>query len=562
MPPIQRAAFKSGVRWYSLWDQNGQRVGYERHVVSAVSDGSATVETFTVYRAPGGTSEGVATLAFGTGGSRLEAVRYQRDGVMSFQIRRNGEVFSGVWGGKPFTRILPADFLPNFGNAEWVATLPLDPTTVATFSRLPMGSDTPAQASVECVGEEALPIGTRSLKVWHFVEKVGGKDKNHWWVDAERVVVKINFGLEARLEISEGAAKNVASPASGTRESTLGRGGIAGFDDPTKMLGPGAVVGRQSTQLGTPGQPAGAPGTAVRPAPAARGTASPATASRPPAPGQPAPSSGDSPSRVLARGTAPPPPGANSAVVPPPAHGAARPDHLMPVAGAAPTRELGERGAYRKNKSFYSLWKDGQPAGWESHFINPTGEGALLETETHYLGQDNKWHESSAVVVFGGHDKIANCHFMQDGIQTELGQPFFTLRRIETGFIGTWQGKPYKRALPDDFVPGFGLHQWVATLPQAPGSRRVVQRLAMAQTELAPCSIECHGEQETEIRGQKVTLCKFVERMGDRTRSVWWVDRDRVLRKHFFGMDALLEENEAAAKAAGAPNGTGDEAKP
>ena len=124
MPTVQRTPFKSGVRWYSLWDQNGQRVGYERHVVSAVSDGSATVETFTAYRSPTGMSEGVATLAFGTGGTRLEAVRYQRDGVMGFQIRRNGDVFSGTWAGKPFTKILPHDFLPNFGNAEWVATLP------------------------------------------------------------------------------------------------------------------------------------------------------------------------------------------------------------------------------------------------------------------------------------------------------------------------------------------------------------------------------------------------------------------------------------------------------
>jgi hypothetical protein len=142
---------------------------------------------------------------------------------------------------------------------------------------------------------------------------------------------------------------------------------------------------------------------------------------------------------------------------------------------------------------------------------------------------------------------------MQDGIQTELGQPFFTLRHIETGFIGTWQGKPYKRALPDDFVPGFGLHQWIATFPQAPGARRAIQRLAMAQTELAPCTIECHGEHEVDVKGRKEVLCKFVERIGDRARSIWWVDRDRCLRKHFFGLDAVLEADEAAAKEAGMP---------
>ncbi len=553
MPTVQRAPFKSGVRWYSLWDQNGQRVGYERHVVSAVSDGSSTVETFTAYRSPTGMSEGVATLAFGTGGARLEAVRYQRDGVMGFQIRRNGDVFSGTWAGKPFTKILPADFLPNFGNAEWVATLPLQNNVLVGFSRLPMGADAPSPATIETVGEETVKVGGRPVKAWHFVERIGTKDRNHWWVDADRVVVKINFGLEALLEVSESVAKMSLAPAAGTRERVTASGGVAGFDDPTKVMGPGGAMGRQSTQISSPGaagRPSAAPGSGLRPAVGGPGTA--------PVP----PSSGDSPSRIMGRATAPPPPGANSAVVPPPAGDAARrPDHLMPTAGAAPTRELGERAAFRKSKTWFSLWKDGQPAGWESHLVSPTGEGAMLETETHYQGQDNTWHESSAVVVFGAHDKIANCHFMQDGIQTDLGQPFFTLRRIETGFIGTWQGKPYKRALPDDFVPGFGLHQWVATQPQSPGSRKVVQRLAMAQTELAPCSIECHGEQETEIRGQKVTLCKFVERMGDRTRAVWWVDRDRVLRKHFFGMDAVLEESEAAAKAAGAPNGTGAAAK-
>lgn len=521
MSTVKRTPFQSGVRWYSLWDPSGQRVGFERHVVSAVSDGSATVETFTAYRSATGMSEGIATLAFGTGGVRLEAVRYQRDGVMGFQIRRNGEVFSGTWAGKPFTKILPADFIPNFGNAEWVATLPQEARSLVGFSRLPMGSDAAAAASIECVGLEDQKVGGRPVKAWHYVERVGGKDRNHWWVDGDRAVIRVSFGLEAKLEVSEGAAKGTMAPSVKDRQ-TAGGVGIAGFDDPTKVMG---TVARQSTQISSP---------------ASRGSAAPGTkVSRSPA---------DSPSRLLS-----PPAGANSAVAPAATEAGKKPEHLIPGSGAAPTRELGERAAYRKAKLWYSLSNNGAPAGWESHTINATGEGGMLETETHYMGQDNQWHDSSAVVVFGGHDKIANCHFMQDGIQTELGQPFFTLRRIETGFIGTWQGKPYKRTLPDDFVPGFGLHQWVATLPQAPGSRRAVQRLAMAQTEPAACWIECHGEQEVELRGEKKTLCKFVERIGDRARSLWWVDRDRVLQKHFFGLEAVLEANEAAAKAAGTP---------
>jgi hypothetical protein len=534
MPTVQRTPFKSGVRWYSLWDQNGQRVGYERHVVSAVSDGSATVETFTARRSPTGMSEGIATLAFGTGGTRLEAVRYQSDGVMGFQIRRNGEVFSGTWAGKPFTKILPPDFLPNFGNAEWVATLPLEARSLAGFSRLPMGSDSPAAASIECLGEETTKVGGRPIKAWHFVERVAGKDRNHWWVDADRTVVRVSFGLEALLEISESIAKQSIAPVSPAQNRQTGAGGIAGFDDPTKVLGPtGSAVGRQSTQISSPSG-------------VARASSVPGTSGMPPG-------IADSPSRLLTRATAPPPPGANSNVASRPSDPPRRPEDIPPPVSAAPTRELGERGANKKMKCWFSLWKEGQPVGWESQTVSPTGEGVMLETETHNFGQDNQWHDSSAVVVFGANDRIANCHFMQDGIQTELGQPFFTLRRIETGFIGTWQGKPYKRALPEDFIPGFGLHQWVATFPQAPGSRRTVQRLAMAQTELATCVIECHGEQETEVRGQKVTLCKFVERVGDKARSTWWVDRDRVLRKHFFGLEALLEENEAAAKEAGTP---------
>ncbi|MCE9580999.1 MAG: hypothetical protein K8T20_00630 [Planctomycetes bacterium] len=534
MPNVKRAPFRSGVRWYSLWDQNGQRVGYERHVVSAVSDGSATIETLTSYKAAGGMSESVATLAFGTGGARLEAVRYQRDGVMGFQIRRNGEVFSGTWAGKPFTRILPADFIPNFGNAEWVATLPLESQSLVAFSRLPMGADIPASAGVECVGEEDQQVGGKLIKAWHFVERVGGKDRNRWWVDSDRTVVRVNFGLNAVLESSESGAKG--APVARDRQ-TMGAGGIAAFDDPTKVMG---ATGRQSTQISGPGtRPPGVPGA---PGSGVRGTT---------------PGVVDSPSQIMGRATAPPPPGANSAVVPPSGEPARRPELVIPAAGPAPTRELGERGVYRKGKYWYSLWNNGAPAGWESQLVNTTGEGAMLETETHYLGQDNTWHKTSAVVVFGAQDKIANAHFMQDGIQTELGQPFFTLRHIETGFIGTWQGKPYKRALPDDFVPGFGLSQWIATFSQSPGSRRIVQRLARTATELAPCGIECHGEQEVEIRGQKVVLCKFVERINDRARSMWWVDRDRVVRKHYFGLDAILEDDEAAAKAAGTPKPAG-----
>lgn len=542
MPTVQRTPFKSGVRWYSLWDQNGQRVGYERHVVSAVSDGSSTVETFTARRSPTGMSEGVATLAFGTGGTRLEAVRYQSDGVMGFQIRRNGEVFSGTWAGKPFTKILPPDFLPNFGNAEWVATLPFEDRSLYGFSRLPMGADVPAAASIECMGEEFAKVGGRPIKAWHFIERVGGKDRNHWWVDADRTVVRVSFGLEAHLEISESAAKATLGQPTAPRDRHTGGAGIAGFDDPTKVMGPtGSVIGRQSTQISpaAAGKSSAVPGLAGRPS-----AVSPGSAPMPPG-------IADSPSRLLGRATAPPPPGANSAVVARQSDPPRRPESLPPSVGAAPTRELGERAVHKKMKCWFSLWKDGHPTGWESQTVSPTGEGVMLETEDHYQGQDNQWHDSSAVVVFGANDRIANCHFMQDGIQTELGQPFFTLRHIETGFIGTWQGKPYKRALPEDFVPGFGLHQWVASFAQSPGSRRTVQRLAMGQTELSACIFECHGEQETEIRGQKIMLCKFVERVGDKARATWWVDRDRVLRKHFFGLEAVLEENEAAAKAAG-----------
>jgi hypothetical protein len=426
--------------------------------------------------------------------------------------------------------------MPNFGNAEWVATLPLEARSYVGFSRLPMGADVPAPAGIECVGEEDQQVGGKLIKAWHFVERVGGKDRNRWWVDADRTVVRVSFGLDAVLEASEALAKGALAPAK--ERQTAGGSGIAGFDDPTKVMGTGPIA-RQSTQVSGPGTRA--PGVPSAPGSGVRGTT---------------PGVVDSPSRIMGPATAAPPPGANSAVSATAGEPPRRPDMVIPAAGPAPTRELGERAAFKKGKFWYSLWNNGQPAGWESQFINPTGEGALLETETHYLGQDNTWHETSAVVVFGEHDKVANSHFMQDGIQTELGQPFFTLRRIETGFIGTWQGKPYKRSLPDDFVPGFGLSQWVAMFPQSPGSRRVVQRLARTATELAPCTIECHGEQEVEIRGQKAVLCKFVERIGDRARSMWWVDRDRILRKHYFGFDAVLEENEAAAKAAGKPKPT------
>jgi hypothetical protein len=44
-----------------------------------------------------------------------------------------------------------------------------------------------------------------------------------------------------------------------------------------------------------------------------------------------------------------------------------------------------------------------------------------------------------------------------------------------------------------------------------------------------------------------------VERLGDRVRSLWWVDRDRTIRKFFFGLEATAQPDEASAKAAGTP---------
>lgn len=532
-PNITRTAFKSGVRWYSLWTADGKYAGFERHVVSAVSDGSATVETYSAFKTEGGTSEQVATLAFGSGGARLEAVRCQRDGAMTFQIRRNGDLFSGTWAGQPFSKVLPPDFLPNFGNAEWIATLPQEHRGLWGFSRLPMGSDTPAVAAVECAGAEEVRVPAKSGLAWHYVERVGGKERNHWWVDSDRVVVKVQFGLEARLEVSEAAAKTAHQTMA--RERLTAARGLGGGESATRIVGSASGV-----------RPAGSPATR----PLKRPSDTPVTA---PAPGVPA-GVVDPPSQFggAPSGSAAAQPGTGAAA-PDSRPPAARVEHIAPAPGPAPTRELGERGKYARGKHWFSLWNNGFPAGWECQFVNPNPDGAMLETTTHYFGQDGKWHDSAAVVVFGHQERIANCHFMQDGIQTELGQPFFTLRRIETGFIGTWQGRPYKRDLPSDFVPGFGLQQWVATFPQTPGSKRVVQRLAMAQTEPAACTIECHGEQETELKGSPAFLCKFVERIGDRVRSIWWVDRDRRIRKVFFGLEAVAEPDEATAKAAGTP---------
>ncbi|MBI2923391.1 MAG: hypothetical protein HYY18_20225 [Planctomycetes bacterium] len=507
----KRAPFKSGVRWFSLWDPQGKRTGYERHVVSAVSDGSATIETLTVYRTDAGLSEGVSTLAFGTGGVRLEAVRYQRDGVMGFSIRRDGETFSGYWVGKAFTKHLPPDFLPNFGFAEWVATLPQEMHGFWGFTRLPMGTDTPAPATIECMGEEEVKVLNKIFRAWKFVERVQGKARTTWWIDRDRNLVKYEFGLTALLEESEAAARTeITLPFPKPPPPKPAGTPIAGFDDPTKLMveipkNP-VVASRQ----------AGSAAAAVQ-----------------------------APSRLV-NTTAPPAPAAPPAAPEAPK----RPEHVFPPLGRPYSKELAERGPWKKIHRWYSLWAEGKATGWECHMVNPTGEGAMLETELHYMGGDGKWHDSAAVVVFGHNDRIANCHFMQDGVQTELGQPFFTLRRIETGFIGTWQGRPYKRGLPDDFVPGFGLHEFVATLPQTPGTKRTVQRLAMAQTELAPTTIECHGEQITEIRGEQLMLCKFVERIADKVRSIWWIDRERVIRKHFFGMEAIQEETEALAKGA------------